>query len=98
MLTDRELLEHINSCPNWKSEQELGIRLSIVDDPRNNIDDGTYERIRFDPSPAFSVAHYPCCDCGEPVLIRIEIPIQPLFFPTSEYMETCYECGVVSSD
>ena len=98
MLTDRELLERINSCPNWKSEQELGIRLSIVDDPLNNVDAGTFRRIRFDPSPVFSVVYYPFCDCGRSALMRIDKKEGPLCFPGSEYMETCYECGVVSSD
>jgi len=35
----------------------FGVQVNIVDDPLNNFDAGTYERIRFDP----------LCDCGEPV-------------------------------
>jgi len=99
MLTDQEFLEHINSCPGWKTEQELGIRVSIVDDPLNNVDAGTYERIRFDPIPVVHIAYYPFCDCGEPVLERQENMAEPpLVIMGYEYMETCYECQVVSSD
>lgn len=52
----------------------------------------------FDPPPAFVVAYYPCCDCGAPALVRIEVPNEPFLLVGSEYMETCYECAVVSSD
>lgn len=51
----------------------FGTQVNIVDDPLNNVDSGTFDRIRFDP----------LCDCGEPLY---------------NYMNTCYECAVVSSD
>jgi len=53
---------------------------------------------RFDTSPAFRVAYYPLCDCGAPALTRIEVPEEPFCLVGSEYMDTCYECAVVSSD
>ena len=48
--------------------------------------------------PCLVVRYYPVCDCGAPALVRIETPYEPFLIVTSEYMETCYECGVVSSD
>jgi len=86
--TIKEVVDIINaSFPiDWKAEAaHIRKRCSAATVP-------------FDPSPAFCVVYYPFCDCGAPVLERIETPYEPFLIVTSEYMETCYECGVVSSD
>ena len=49
------------------------------------------ERIHLNSSP------YPFCDCGAPVLMWT-VKKGLLRFIGSGYMETCYECQVVSSD
>ena len=43
-------------------------------------------------------AYYSLCECGGLVLLRREVPYEPFLLVGSEYMETCYECAVVSSD
>lgn len=96
--TIKEIVDRINASPDWKTDEELGIRVSIVDDPLNNVDAGTYERIRFDPIPMTVVTYYPFCDCGEPVLEEKVLMCKELTLYGYGYMETCYECAVVSSD
>lgn len=54
--------------------------------------------VPFDPSISFVVVYYPFCDCGEPVLEEKVLMCKEMDIYGYRYMETCYECGVVSSD
>jgi len=54
--------------------------------------------VEFDPIPVIYVAYYPFCDCGEPVLLEKVLMSKELTIYGYGYIETCYECTVVSSD
>lgn len=54
--------------------------------------------VPFDPSPAFVVVYYPACDCGEPALEEQVLMSKVMTMYGYRYMDTCYECSVVSSD
>ena len=51
-----------------------------------------------DPIPVTVVIYYPFCDCGEPVLEKKVLMCKEMTLYGYGYMETCYECAVVSSD
>ncbi|TET80383.1 hypothetical protein E3J38_05640 [candidate division TA06 bacterium] len=48
--------------------------------------------------PVKVVTYYPFCDCGEPVLLEKVLMCKEITIYGYGYMETCYECAVISSD
>lgn len=88
----KEVVDHINSsfAIDWRAEA-AHIAQHVANDLLN---------LEFDShsTPVKVVTYYSLCDCGAPVLERIEIQDEPFLLVWTEYMETCYECMVVSSD
>lgn len=86
----QEVVEFINSCSgiDWDAEAR-----HIAQSGQKTAREATLDL------PLTVVIEYPFCDCGEPVLERQENMAEPpLVIMGYEYMETCYECSVVSSD
>lgn len=84
----RELLDYINSSVGW-----YPIRDKVIE-----VAPSVFPEVQDDPIPVVVVAYYPACDCGEPVMLHRKLMCKEITIYGYEYMETCYECQVVSSD
>ena len=92
------LIDYINSRPGWWSFKAEDIQVTGPD-AGQPVDVPFVKTVPpFDPIPVTVVTYYPLCDCGAKVLERIEAFEEPVLLFGMEYMETCYECAVVSSD
>lgn len=85
----KELVEHINSSARWYPIEDKVIEC---------VAPSVLPEIQDDPIPVTVVTYYPFCDCGEPVLLEKVLMSKELTIYGYGYMDTCYECGVVSSD
>ena len=97
-LFSRELLEYVNSRPGWKAfkAEEIQVTGQEAGQP---VDVPFVSTVPpFDPIPMTVVTYYPPCDCGEPALEERVLLCKEMTLYGYGYMETCYECQVVSSD
>ena len=85
----KELVEHINSSAQWYPMKDKVIEC---------VAPGIFPEVQYNPIPVKVVIEYPFCDCGEPVLEKKVLMCKALDIYGYGYMETCYECAVVSSD
>ena len=92
--TIKEIVERINSSPTWEG---FGKGHEIADGQRV-VNDLLNLELEFDAIPLTVITYYPFCDCGERVLEQRLLMSEELTLYGYAFMETCYECGVISSD
>lgn len=82
----KEVVDFINRSPGWEAWRYGSGEPSFVGE-------------RFDHIPVTCVCYNPFCDCGESALMElVSMGAGEMTSVGFRYMDTCYECSVVSSD
>lgn len=94
----KQVVDRINSSPGWRAFKAEEIQ--VAGPEAGQPVDVPFVRTvpPFDPIPVTVVTYYPFCDCGEPVLEEKVLMCKEITIYGYGYMDTCYECAVVSSD
>jgi hypothetical protein len=86
----KEVVQLINASSGWRS---YGKGCETVEFKATLLPE-----VQDDPIPIVVVTYYPACDCGELNLVSKVLLCEEFDLYGYGYMDTCYECAVVSSD